>query len=348
VIPLAVPAALMLQAAASTAGQEFAARTDLVVVDAVVTDRHERPVRGLTRDHFVVREQGAVRTVETFEAVDHLAVKEPLGPTSTAVSLADPRAEPHIVIYVDDLDVTRPQAERAAAGAEAAIVAAGRTSAQVWLVCARRGVVAAGRVPDEKEALLAVLRSAVGGSGPPLVANARFREQGTVEAIEQVLAALPQASGRNALLLISPGLPYPGAIEPGMPLGARSPRATEDSGRASHDRLLRATRRAAVAVYTLDVTGLVSPFAATSGSLLESKRSALSDAVASATGGLSVRNANDLRAAAAQIVDESLVYYRLGFAPDPGAKTGEFRRIEVELRRPGLSVRARSGYFVEP
>jgi hypothetical protein len=106
----------MLQAAASTAGQEFTARTDLVVVDAVVTDRHERPVRGLTRDDFVIREQGTVRTVETFEAVDHPAVKEPPGPTSTAVSLADPRAEPHIVIYVDDVDVTRPQAERAAAG----------------------------------------------------------------------------------------------------------------------------------------------------------------------------------------------------------------------------------------
>lgn len=347
-IRLAVPVALTLRAATAPAGQEFAVRADLVIVDAVVTDRQGHPVRGLTREDFVVREQGERRAVETFEAVDHVGVEQPAAPSAAAAASAGPRADPVFVLYVDDLNVTRPQAARAQAAAEAALAAVSRTTAQVWLVCARRGVVAAGRVPGEKDGLLAVLRSAVAGSGPPLVANARFREQGTVEALEEVLAALPRASGRKALLLISPGLPYPGAIEAGAPLGPRAQRPTEDSGRSSHDRLLRATRRAAVVLYTLDVTGLASPFAATSGTLLELKRSALSDAVASATGGFSVRNTNDLRASAAQIVEESLVYYRLGFAPARGAIAGGFRRIKVEARRPSLSVRARTGYFVEP
>jgi VWFA-related protein len=48
----------------------FHGGAELVIVDVVVTDKDGRLVRGLTKDDFVVYEDGAAQAIETFEAVD--------------------------------------------------------------------------------------------------------------------------------------------------------------------------------------------------------------------------------------------------------------------------------------
>jgi Ca-activated chloride channel family protein len=45
-----------------------------------------------------------------------------------------------------------------------------------------------------------------------------------------------------------------------------------------------------------------------------------------------------------RILDELGAQYVLGFLPDPDAPAGSFRRLEVEVKRPGLKVRHRAGY----
>jgi VWFA-related protein len=67
-------------------------------------------------------------------------------------------------------------------------------------------------------------------------------------------------------------------------------------------------------------------------------------ALADETGGFSLQHSNDFTAAYDRIVLESSSYYVLGYVSDRAKNDGKFRRIRVRARRPGLRVRARSGY----
>src|SRR4051812_38485723 len=60
----------------SGANQEDVLRveTTLVVCDVLVTDKQGRPVQGLTRDDFVVTEDGAPQQVDTFALGDNSAI----------------------------------------------------------------------------------------------------------------------------------------------------------------------------------------------------------------------------------------------------------------------------------
>src|SRR6185436_10396772 len=70
-----------------------------------------------------------------------------------------------------------------------------------------------------------------------------------------------------------------------------------------------------------------------------------SEGLALDTGGLVLRNANDLGAGLDRIGKEARSYYLLGYAPTNRAADGRFRRIEVKVARPGVALRARRGYF---
>jgi VWFA-related protein len=67
--------------------------------------------------------------------------------------------------------------------------------------------------------------------------------------------------------------------------------------------------------------------------------------VSEETGGLPLLNTNDITAPLARIVDDSSSYYILGYYAPAGRKDGRFRRVEVNVTRPGLEVRARKGYY---
>ena len=62
------------------------------------------------------------------------------------------------------------------------------------------------------------------------------------------------------------------------------------------------------------------------------------------TDGLAIVNINDLGAGMRRIVDDVSAYYLLGYYSTNTRQDGKFRRIEVNVRTPGLEVRARRGY----
>jgi Ca-activated chloride channel family protein len=94
--------------------------------------------------------------------------------------------------------------------------------------------------------------------------------------------------------------------------------------------VLEHVRRAGVLVYPVAIASSISP--------LLSELAALS-------GGrvLQARDRKAVEAASSVVARELRHQYLLGYAPPAGA--GGWRRIEVRLARPGLSVRARRGYF---
>ena len=61
-----------------------------------------------------------------------------------------------------------------------------------------------------------------------------------------------------------------------------------------------------------------------------------------------MRNTNDLPMGFARIAQESRVFYLLGFYPPEGQSARKWRKLRVEVTRPGLTVRARRGYTLGP
>lgn len=62
------------------------------------------------------------------------------------------------------------------------------------------------------------------------------------------------------------------------------------------------------------------------------------------TGGFATVNTNDLNGAFDRLVADNSSYYVLGYYPTNDRRDGKFRKIEVKLSKPGLTVRARKGY----
>jgi VWFA-related protein len=173
-------------------------------------------------------------------------------------------------------------------------------------------------------------------------AQRKGRMRVTLQAVRRELAALALDHGRKSLLLLSDGF-------------------LEDYGSDLRE-TAAASREANTAIYFLDARGLVARpgFGSASegaGFALPDPReqtamrfedTALSAAgaetLADQTGGFSVRNTNDLAAGMERIAKESRVFYLLGFYPPPGKSAREWRKLSVDVKRPGLKVRARRGY----
>jgi hypothetical protein len=127
--------------------------------------------------------------------------------------------------------------------------------------------------------------------------------------------------------------------------------------------------RASVTLYTIDTRGLFNPGlramdnVASDGSsvsrLLDRRGTESREAreglrnVADRTGGFMVSQSNDLGRAIRTVVEDQQGYYLIGYVPPPAALeappgTRRFHKLEVAVRRPGLRVRSRSGFYGVP
>jgi len=67
--------------------------------------------------------------------------------------------------------------------------------------------------------------------------------------------------------------------------------------------------------------------------------------LADRTGGRAFYNANEINQSVRLAIDESRVTYELGYYPVHNQWDGKFHEITVRVKRPGLKVRNRRGYF---
>ena len=165
----------------------------------------------------------------------------------------------------------------------------------------------------------------------------------TLEMVRRALLSLGPVRGRKSLLLFSRGF-------------------IED-GSAQVRSVVAASRETNTAVFFVDARGLttmlsdgaMSASAAGTPDVTALGRMSFEDrnlaaagamSLADETGGFSIRNTNDLAAGAERVAAESRVFYMLGFEAPPGKKPGQWRKLRVEVKRDGLSVRARRGYTV--
>jgi|GEM_PF-7021052 len=103
----------------------------------------------------------------------------------------------------------------------------------------------------------------------------------------------------------------------------------------------RQMSNANISVYPMDAKGLV-----TGGSVVnrQGERNFM-DLLASETGGRAFYDSNSLHENLRDVVEEGRVAYMLGYYPGDSAWDGKYHHVEVRLRRKGLSVLCRKGYF---
>ncbi len=70
--------------------------------------------------------------------------------------------------------------------------------------------------------------------------------------------------------------------------------------------------------------------------------------LAERTGGFHIRDTNDLKGGFARVNSDRQYHYLLAYSSSNPRLDGTFRKIDVKVRRPGVRVRARSGYFASP
>jgi VWFA-related protein len=70
--------------------------------------------------------------------------------------------------------------------------------------------------------------------------------------------------------------------------------------------------------------------------------------LATQSGGLVLNFNNDIASLLQEALSDSAPYYELSFDPPPGDKRDEYHHLELKLAKPGLTARARQGYYSQP
>jgi VWFA-related protein len=187
---------------------------------------------------------------------------------------------------------------------------------------------------------------------------------GTLGAINYVVRGLRDLPGRKSLVLFSDGLT----------IFAKNQNSSRTLEAVRH--LTDLANRSSVVIYTIDARGMVAPGGVAEDDLsglnlqseanmhaisqrLDARMQGLFDSrqgleyLAYNTGGSFLRDANDLSRGVARVLEDQKGYYLLGYIPDestfntPDGRRG-YHKLIVKVKRPGLTVRSRTGFFAVP
>ncbi len=207
-----------------------------------------------------------------------------------------------------------------------------------------------------------------GSATDPEQAERLYKAEGVLLTLGSLSDWLAGIHGRRkAVVFFSEGIDY--NIWEGMVPGG-APSNVNDALRRGDGTILisraqdaiAAATRANVNIYAIDPRGLamagedaidltgLPPDAEVLGLGMSALQNELRDqqqslrTLAEETGGFASVSSNDFSTAFRRIVDENSSYYVLGYYATNDKRDGRFRKIEVRLKRPGLSVNARKGY----
>jgi VWFA-related protein len=145
-----------------------------------------------------------------------------------------------------------------------------------------------------------------------------------LQTLESVIGQVAKLPGRKVVTFLARGMLY----NPRLPYA--------EVLRERVDKLIATANRAKIAIYTLQLRDLNPNGGNTGNDRLIS--------IARDTGGRAIYNTNDLRAGFADIMEENRGYYLLAY--NPGAETaGRPHQLQVRLKRPGLKVTTRAQAF---
>ena len=377
--PAPAPAAV---APPQTSAPSFRVEVNYVEVDALVTDAQGRTVTDLTADDFELLEDGRAQKVMSFSLVN-LPIERAQRPLFAdrpieADVQTNERVEGRIyLIVLDDLHTEAIRAGRVKLAARrfieqsfgvndlaAVTYTSGRArDSQDFTNNTRLLLNAIDRFtgrkfPSATVEQLSAINSGINGPEPGADSYAQerpLRARSVMSTIRTLAEFMGGVRGRRkAMILIGEGVDYDIFQATGIE-GATASAVIGDT----HEAIAAATR-GNVSIYAIDPRGLATgtedliavsstlPDAGLGvGSIMSEQRRSQDSlrVLADSTGGFAAVNRNDMDSAFDRIVAENSSYYLLGYYPSESRRNGRFRKIQVRVRRPGLQVRSRSGYF---
>jgi VWFA-related protein len=333
----------------STPQSSFRSGVELVYVDVSVLDSDRRPVRGLEASDFVVREDGRVRPIAAFSAVDlpDPPVEAPVGwmrdVAPDVVTNLMPREGRLVVILLDAGPEHLPGAQRTA---QAAVdqLGPGDLAAVIFSEVG---------TPQNFTADKRLLREAINRPFVGLADDDQDGQRGVcpcgvckLNTITRVADAVRDVPRRRKMLF------YIGGSLPGHSTNFNCFAEV----RQAREELLHAAGVANLAVHTFDSNLLetLAPTARSAGAPPLDRRAFVTAHLerqgdmmmyADATGGRAIKNTNAPWEPMADVFAESRSYYVLGITPEAGKPEGRYHEITVDVSRRGLSVHSRRGYY---
>jgi VWFA-related protein len=335
-------------------GPAFKSGITLVEVDVLVSDRSGRPVRGLSKEDFIVAEDGTPVEIASFSAIDlpEAPRDAPIAPADRSGSAHASNDQPEdgrvILIVLDDLLVSlsaarmatvksigRRAVERLGPSDLAAVVTtSGRLGGQTEFTTEKWRLLAAiDRFVPQSEYDSPAIASSPGTA--PVQSQADRLDQIRIRSALAGLTSALKALGtvlhrRKSVLFVSQGFSAP------LEEIIRDPRvgATWDSLRDFFD----SAQRNNIAIYTVDPCGLETGRGCNSAS----RRSLRT--IAENTNGLATIDTNAPELGVERMVVESGTYYFLTYYSPSPPNDGKRHRIKVTTRKPDVEVRAREDY----
>jgi VWFA-related protein len=374
--------------------------TNLVQVDAVVTDRNGKHITDLRPEEVEVLEDGKPQKISDFSYIKMLRPADAVAPTKKPISPGPVPAPPSrplrreqvqrtIALIVDDLRMSFDSVrfskealkkfldEQLQPNDMVAIIrtAGGTGSLQTFTSDKRQLYLAVEKlkwVPRignsahafadiRQETATIPERNALDDTNELDDLNQMRKDLfaiGTLGALNYVINGLSEMPGRKSIILFSDGFQIFNRSEP-----TGSARLME-----SLQVLLDHANRASVVINTMDVRGLATfGLTATDNTRnmtwdeiqrrLEQRRENFFETqnglnyLALQTGGLAIRNTNDLSGGIKRVIDDQAGYYLIGYRPDdttfdPAKGRAKFHHLTLKVKRSGkYTVRMRTGFY---
>lgn len=191
----------------------------------------------------------------------------------------------------------------------------------------------------------------------------QLRARYTLDALNQLARYLSALPGRKNLIWFSGSFPINILPDADLQNPFAVVASAEDEFRETVDLLARSQ----VAVYPIDARGLmVAPMLSVtqSGSTMMKQPNGFANAntkffqqtsdehgtmqrMADATGGKAYVNTNGLKEAVQKAIEAGSNYYTIAYTPANRKWNGDFRKIQIKLDRPGVTLAYRHGYFAD-
>ena len=312
----------------SSSGFTLKVPVEVVVVNAIVTDRDGKAITDLTADDFEVFENRKKQAIQSFSQEIHQSLQPPGKPRLLSLVIDD-------VTYAPTGTLDRiVQAIRG-------FVKSGLgANNYISIMTASRGYF----VPftQDRELLLTEIdqlhKKLDSSQSARLLVGPKSRIRRLLDALRAHIRSLGSVEAQNALVLFSGGFLHPGLYY-------------------DLERLVNTALKTGVILNTIQATGMeASPMYDVSEEttlfesllmtdhLMQLRRIVL-EYLATATGGIFFRDNDDLVAGLRKVVDQQFSYYVLSYATPPKKPDGRYYRLRVRVSRPGVRVTHRKGFY---